>query len=134
MAAVDRGEKYLRITDLHAFYGESHILHGMDFRVDRGECVNVGVVVHSQSAGVLRCGFHLDEPRITALAEYPLRPEFRHGPSGMLSGSREFWERHAAHGIEPGLELRDRERAILEHDPSLRPLRLAEPILRDLRN
>jgi hypothetical protein len=43
--------------------------------------------------------------RIVAIAEYPLRPEFRHGPSGMLSGSREFWERHAAHGIEPGLEL-----------------------------
>ena len=31
-------------------------------RVDRGECLNVGVVVHSQSAGVLRCAFHLDEP------------------------------------------------------------------------
>ncbi|MBP1603536.1 MAG: Bacterial alpha-L-rhamnosidase 6 hairpin glycosidase domain, partial [Acidobacteria bacterium] len=43
--------------------------------------------------------------RLVAIAEYPLRPEFRHGPSGMLSGSREFWERHAAHGIEPGLEL-----------------------------
>jgi hypothetical protein len=43
--------------------------------------------------------------RIAAIAEYPLRPEFRHGPSGMLSGSREFWERHAAHGIEPGLEM-----------------------------
>jgi hypothetical protein len=43
--------------------------------------------------------------RITAIAEYPLRPEFRHGPSGLLSGSREFWERHAAHGIEPGLEM-----------------------------
>jgi hypothetical protein len=43
--------------------------------------------------------------RIVAIAEYPLRPEFRHGPSGMLSGSREFWERHTAHGIEPGLEM-----------------------------
>jgi hypothetical protein len=43
--------------------------------------------------------------RIVAIAEYPLRPEFRHEPSGMLSGSREFWERHAAHGIEPGLEM-----------------------------
>ncbi len=29
----------LRITDLHAFYGESHILHGVDLRVDRGEVV-----------------------------------------------------------------------------------------------
>lgn len=37
-------------------------------RVDRGECLNVGVVVHSQSAGVLRCAFHLDEVRILAIA------------------------------------------------------------------
>jgi len=44
-------------------------------------------------------------PRIVAVAEYPLRPEFRHDPSGMLSSGREFWERHAAHGVEPGLEL-----------------------------
>ena len=33
--------EYLRVTDLHAFYGESHILHGMDFRVDRGEVVTL---------------------------------------------------------------------------------------------
>jgi branched-chain amino acid transport system ATP-binding protein len=31
----------LRVTDLHAFYGESHILHGVDFRVDRGELVTL---------------------------------------------------------------------------------------------
>ncbi len=37
-------------------------------RVDRGECVNVGVVLHSQSAGVLGCAFHLDEQRILALS------------------------------------------------------------------
>ena len=37
-------------------------------RVDRGECLNVGVVLHSQSAGVLRCAFHLDEARILAVA------------------------------------------------------------------
>ena len=37
-------------------------------RVDRGECLNVGVVVHSPSAGVLRCAFHLDEARILAVA------------------------------------------------------------------
>jgi hypothetical protein len=43
--------------------------------------------------------------RVAAVAEYPLRPEFRHAASGMLSGCREFWERHAAHGITPGLEL-----------------------------
>lgn len=31
--------EYLRVSDLHAFYGESHILHGMDFTVRRGECI-----------------------------------------------------------------------------------------------
>ncbi len=36
-------------------------------RVDRGECLNVGVVVHSQSAGVLRCAWHLDPARLHVL-------------------------------------------------------------------
>ncbi|HEY6248624.1 MAG TPA: ABC transporter ATP-binding protein [Candidatus Angelobacter sp.] len=36
-----RGVEYLRVTDLHAFYGESHILHGMDFTVNRGELVTL---------------------------------------------------------------------------------------------
>ncbi|WP_341644220.1 ABC transporter ATP-binding protein [Thauera sp. SDU_THAU2] len=31
----------LRIQDLHAFYGESHILHGIDLQVARGECVTL---------------------------------------------------------------------------------------------
>src|ERR1700730_11213445 len=31
--------QFLRVTDLHAFYGDSHILHGIDFKVDRGEVV-----------------------------------------------------------------------------------------------
>jgi branched-chain amino acid transport system ATP-binding protein len=34
-------EEFLRVTDLHAFYGESHILHGADFHVDRGEVVTL---------------------------------------------------------------------------------------------
>jgi branched-chain amino acid transport system ATP-binding protein len=33
--------EYLRVADLHAFYGESHVLHGMDFTVRRGECVTL---------------------------------------------------------------------------------------------
>ncbi|HYX54199.1 MAG TPA: ABC transporter ATP-binding protein [Candidatus Limnocylindrales bacterium] len=33
--------EYLRVTNLHAFYGESHILHGMDFSVNRGELVTL---------------------------------------------------------------------------------------------
>ena len=35
------GVEYLRVTDLHAFYGESHILHGVDFSVNRGEVVTL---------------------------------------------------------------------------------------------
>lgn len=31
--------EFLRISDLHAFYGESHILHGVDLTVTRGEVV-----------------------------------------------------------------------------------------------
>ena len=33
--------EFLRVSDLHAFYGESHILHGIDFSVDRGELVTL---------------------------------------------------------------------------------------------
>ncbi|MGA8056182.1 MAG: ABC transporter ATP-binding protein [Burkholderiales bacterium] len=33
--------EYLRVTDLHAFYGESHVLHGVDFMVNRGEVVTL---------------------------------------------------------------------------------------------
>jgi branched-chain amino acid transport system ATP-binding protein len=35
------GIEFLRVTDLHAFYGESHILHGVDFSVNRGEVVTL---------------------------------------------------------------------------------------------
>jgi len=43
--------------------------------------------------------------RIVKVAGFPLRPEFRHAASGLLVNRREFWERHGAHGIRPGLEL-----------------------------
>ncbi len=33
--------EFLRVSDLHAFYGESHILHGVDFTVNRGEVVTL---------------------------------------------------------------------------------------------
>jgi branched-chain amino acid transport system ATP-binding protein len=33
--------EFLRVSDLHAFYGESHILHGMDFTVQKGELVTL---------------------------------------------------------------------------------------------
>src|SRR6185312_5769438 len=34
-------EEVLRISDLHAWYGESHILHGVDLTVNRGEVVTL---------------------------------------------------------------------------------------------
>lgn len=43
--------------------------------------------------------------KIKAVAEFPLRDIFIHKPSGMLCNTREYWERHRAHGIKPGLEL-----------------------------
>ncbi len=43
--------------------------------------------------------------KIIKLAEYPLRPEFRKPPSGLLFNCRDYWERHRAHGIKPGCEL-----------------------------
>ncbi|MEP7206645.1 MAG: ABC transporter ATP-binding protein [Casimicrobiaceae bacterium] len=34
-------EAILEARELHAFYGASHILHGIDFRIDRGETVGL---------------------------------------------------------------------------------------------
>jgi hypothetical protein len=42
---------------------------------------------------------------IEKAAAFPLRRQFRHGPSGLLANRREFWERHQAHGIRMGMEL-----------------------------
>jgi branched-chain amino acid transport system ATP-binding protein len=40
-SAFQPDTELLRVTDLHAFYGESHILHGVDFLVNRGEVVTL---------------------------------------------------------------------------------------------
>jgi hypothetical protein len=76
---------------------------------DEVELDQNGVLLHALHQYVLWTG---DLPlvarawdRVAAVADYPLRPEFLHEPSGMLSNVREFWERHRLHGIEPGLEL-----------------------------
>lgn len=39
--APANGREYLRVSGLHAFYGESHVLHGVDFTVNRGELVTL---------------------------------------------------------------------------------------------
>jgi branched-chain amino acid transport system ATP-binding protein len=38
---MDNGIEFLRLIDVHAFYGESHILHGIDLTVNRGEVVTL---------------------------------------------------------------------------------------------
>jgi branched-chain amino acid transport system ATP-binding protein len=38
---MSRSEELLCLRDVHAFYGESHILHGVDFSVRRGEVVTL---------------------------------------------------------------------------------------------
>jgi branched-chain amino acid transport system ATP-binding protein len=35
------GTHFLEVRDLHAWYGESHVLHGVDFHVDEGEIVTL---------------------------------------------------------------------------------------------
>ena len=40
-SAFEPAHELLRITGLHAFYGESHILHGVDLSVGRGELVTL---------------------------------------------------------------------------------------------
>ena len=39
--AVPSGAALLSVRDLHAWYGESHILHGMNFEVKKGELVTL---------------------------------------------------------------------------------------------
>jgi len=34
-------KRFLEVTELHAWYGESHVLHGVNFHVDEGEVVTL---------------------------------------------------------------------------------------------
>ncbi len=43
--------------------------------------------------------------RIKTLADLPFRPYFRDTRSGLLTNSREFWERSTIYGVKPGFEL-----------------------------
>ena len=35
------GAEVLSLQDVHAYYGASHILHGIDFSVQRGETIGL---------------------------------------------------------------------------------------------
>jgi branched-chain amino acid transport system ATP-binding protein len=41
LAPASPAHELLRVADLHAFYGESHILHGMELAVGQGELVTL---------------------------------------------------------------------------------------------
>jgi branched-chain amino acid transport system ATP-binding protein len=41
VSAAPLDQELLRVTGLHAFYGESHVLHGVDFSVAKGELVTL---------------------------------------------------------------------------------------------
>jgi hypothetical protein len=91
------------VTDEGATLDSSEVRSRDDVELDQNGVLLYVLGEHASWTGDLSLVREIWD-RITAIAEYPLRPEFRHEPSGMLSGSREFWERHAAHGIQPGLE------------------------------
>ena len=38
---MSSGKRYLEIANLHGWYGESHVLHGVDLHVDEGEVVTL---------------------------------------------------------------------------------------------
>ena len=54
----------LHITDLHAFYGKSHVLHGVHFDVGQGEIVALrrgSLVVNSSQGGGSKDTWIIDE-------------------------------------------------------------------------
>ena len=68
-------------------------------RIERGECVNAGVVVYSRAKGYVGARTHLDEARLLAL-----------DPAADVAGVRAALgaiERHCAGGEEAGQAARD---------------------------
>src|SRR4030095_16509285 len=71
-------EPLLEVRDLHAWYGESHILHGVDFEILPGEMVTLlgrngagenttlksmmGVVGQRRGAVIRECSEHIVQP------------------------------------------------------------------------
>ncbi len=64
-------------------------------------CTLRDYVLWTGNLGLVRANW----AKVAAVAEFPLRAVFRHSASGLLTNCREFWERHHAHGIQPGMEL-----------------------------
>jgi hypothetical protein len=76
---------------------------------DEAELDQNGILLHVLREYVLWTGdlgivrSHWD--RIVKTAEFPLQPIFREPVSGLPINQRDFWERHSAFGMEPGMEL-----------------------------
>lgn len=43
--------------------------------------------------------------KVCVTAEFPLQPVFRHPETALVHNQREYWERHALHGMGDGMEL-----------------------------
>ena len=57
------GDAFIEARDLHAFYGASHVLHGVDFRVGRGEAVALMGRNGMGKTTLLKCLLGLVPPR-----------------------------------------------------------------------
>lgn len=68
-----------------------------------------GVLLHTLREYVLWTGdlrlVRDNWDKISSAAEFPLQPCFREPVSGLMFNERDFWERHSAHGIKPGIEI-----------------------------
>ena len=83
--------EFLRISDLHAFYGESHVLHGIDLTVNRGELVTL-----------LGRSRRLDHAVAVAITGASNRGhEDRHGDD-RLENARDEWRGHAVRRAASG--------------------------------
>ena len=110
----------LRLATPAAWTGGTGMSHPYQYvvlryvpRVDRGECLNVGVVLHSQSAGVLRCAFHLDEDRIRASPRCRRRRPARR-PRGGRHDVRAPPDRDRHDPVDPGQAVRLDQRPPLD--------------------
>jgi hypothetical protein len=75
-----------------------------DVELDQNGCLLTTLkdyVLWTGNVGLVRAKW----AKVVAVAEFPLQDIFRHPESGLLMNCREFWERHKAHGIQPGMEM-----------------------------
>jgi ABC-type polar amino acid transport system ATPase subunit len=69
------GDRIVRVEGLHKYFGESHVLRGVDLEVARGEAVMVVGRSGSGKTTMLRCVNFLEEPTAGAIEVDGLRVE-----------------------------------------------------------